>query len=114
MAVGREFLPPEQADSWGEFHARLEDEVARRDGRLTPLWYTVAGLLFGTGLISCAYATQDRQWWLWLCMLAPLAVAGVMAVRAVERADRDRARAIELGRLQDAWLDHLERGSPTL
>jgi hypothetical protein len=25
MAMGREFLPPEQADNWGEFHARLHD-----------------------------------------------------------------------------------------
>jgi hypothetical protein len=47
-------------------------------------------------------------------MLVPLGVVGVMAARAVERADRRRARAAELARMHDAWLDHLQRGSPTL
>jgi hypothetical protein len=37
-----------------------------------------------------------------------------MAARAVERSDRERARAAELARLHDAWLAHLERGSTTL
>jgi hypothetical protein len=114
MAMGREFLPPEQADSWGEFHARLEFEAADPGHPLIPVWWIVGGLLFGVGLICCAYALQGGRWWLWLCMLASLGVVGVMAARAVERADRERARAAELARLHDAWLAHLERGSPTL
>jgi hypothetical protein len=114
MAMGREFLPPEQADSWGEFHARIEFEEANSDQPLLPLWWSVAGLLFGIGLVFCAYAMQGGHWWLWLCTLAPLGVVGVMAMRAVDRADRARARAAELARLHDAWLDHLERRSPTL
>ena len=80
---------------------------------LIPLWWGVAGLLFGIALICCAYAFQGGHWWLWLGMLAPLGVVGMMAARAVERADRKRARAAELARLQDAWLDHLQRW-PTL
>jgi hypothetical protein len=46
-------------------------------------------------------------------MLTPLAIVGVMAVRATDRADRARERAVELQRLEDAWLDHLKRHSPT-
>jgi hypothetical protein len=62
MAMGREFLPPEEADSWGEFHARLEFEAADPGPLLIPVWWTVGGLLFGV----------------------------------------------------DAWLNHLQRGSPRL
>ena len=114
MAMGREFLPPEQADCWGEFHARLEFEEADPGHPLLPLWWSFAGLLFGLTLICCAYAFQGGRWWLWLCMLALLGVLGVMAARAVARADRERARAAELARLHDAWIEHLERGSPRL
>jgi hypothetical protein len=114
MAMGREFLPPEEADSWGEFHARLEFEAADPGPLLLPVWWTAGGLLFGVGLVCCAFALQGGRWWMWLCMLVPLGVVGVMAARAVERADRRRARAAELARMHDAWLNHLERGSPTL
>ena len=112
--MGREFQPPEQADSWGEFHARLEQEMTTSQSSWSGLWWSVAGLLFGVGLISCAYAVQEHHWWLWLAMLTPLAIDGVMAARAVDRADRARARAIELNRMESAWLAHLERGSPTM
>jgi hypothetical protein len=111
--MGREFLPPEQADSWGEFHARLELELERQGGALAPLWSAVAGLLYGATLICCAYAFTDRHWWLWLGWLASFAVVLTMASRAVRRADSRRARAIELARLKDAWQDHLDRGSTT-
>jgi hypothetical protein len=114
MAMGREFPPAEEADSWGEFHARLEFEAADLGQPLIPLWWSIAGLLFGIGLVCCAYALQGGHWWLWLCMLVPLGIVGVMAARAVDRADRERVRRAELARLHDAWLDHLERGSPTL
>jgi hypothetical protein len=112
MAMGRSVPPPEEADSWGEFHARLEFEAADPGSPLIPLWWIIAGVLFAVALISSAYALQGGRWWLWLCMLAPLGLLGVMATRAVERADRRRARAAELGRLYDAWADHVERHSP--
>jgi hypothetical protein len=110
--MGRDFQPPEQADSWGEFHARLEWERTAAGNGWTGLWWAVAGLLFGVGLISSAYALQYHHWWLWVAMLTPLAIVGVMAVRAADRADRARERAGELNRLEDAWLAHLERHSP--
>jgi hypothetical protein len=111
MAVGRELLPPEQADSWGEFHARLEIEAAAPGSPLIPLWSGAAGLLFGVSLICAAYALTDGRWWQWVGTLALLGALGVLAVRAVDRADRQRARAAELARLNDAWLDHLERST---
>jgi hypothetical protein len=110
--MGRDFQPPEQADSWGEFHARLEWERTAAGSGWTGLWWAVAGLLFGVGLISSAYAFQYHHWWLWVAMLTPLAIVGVMTARAVDRADRARERADELNRLEDAWLAHLERHSP--
>jgi hypothetical protein len=110
--MGRDFQPPEQADSWGEFHARLEWERTAVGSGWTGLWWAVAGLLFGVGLISSAYAFQYHHWWLWVAMLTPLAIVGVMTARAVDRADRARERADELNRLEDAWLAHLERHSP--
>lgn len=115
MAVGREFLPPEEADSWGEYRARLEFEAANPPGSpLTPLWWIIAPILFAVALFSCAYAVQYHHlWWLWLCMLAALGALGVMAMRAVEQADRRRARAAELRRLEDAWQQHLNRHSRT-
>jgi fatty acid desaturase len=115
MAMGRSVLPPlpEEADSWAEFHARLELEAADNGQPLIPLWWTVAAIAFAVALICCAYALQGGHWWLWVCMLGLLAVVGTMAVRAVERADRQRARTAELGRLRDAWEDHGQRGSPT-
>jgi hypothetical protein len=118
MTMRRSAVPPdrpEDAGSWGEFHARLEQEQERasRGNPLTPLWWALAGLLFGAGLICNAYAYQGGHWELWLCMLASLGVVGVMAARAVDRADRNRARQAELAELQDAWHDHVERRSPT-
>jgi peptidoglycan/LPS O-acetylase OafA/YrhL len=113
MAMGRSIPPPEEAESWGEFNARLELEAANLEQPQIPLWWIIGGLLFGIALVSCAYAFQGGHWWLWLCMLAPLGALGVMATRAVERADRKRAQAAELARLRDAWLDQLERGRPT-
>jgi hypothetical protein len=114
MAMGRSVPPPEEADSWGEFNARLEFGAENLERPLIPLWWIIGGLLFGVALICCAYAFQGGHWWLWLCMLAPLGVLGVMATRAVERADRKRAQAAEVARLRDAWLDQLERGRPAL
>jgi hypothetical protein len=111
--MGRDLPPPEQADSWGEFHARLELELEGQQGTLAWLWWALAGLLFGLTLICCSYAFTDGHWWLWLAWLASFAVVLMMASRAVQRADSRRARAVELARLQDAWQDHLDRESPT-
>jgi hypothetical protein len=111
--MGRELLPPEDADSWGEFRARLEFELAAPGSWLTPLWGVVAAVLFVNALLSCGYAMQYHRPLLWLSALASLSVLGVMAVRAVERADRRRARMAELSRFEDAWQEHLARVSPT-
>src|ERR1700739_1670199 len=112
MAMGRSVPPPEEADSWVEFNARLELEATDPGQPLMPLWWIIGGLLFGIALVCCAYAFQGGHWWLWLCMLAPLGVSGVLATRAVERADRQRARTAEVAQLREAGLDHLESGPP--
>ena len=114
MAMGREFQPPEDADSWGEFHARLESEQASADIPLTPRSWFAGAALFAIMLLTCAYAFRDGGWWRWLIWLAVIGALIVVATRAVERADRRRARAVELGRLYDAWVEHVERHSPTL
>jgi len=110
--MSREFLPPEEADSWGEFRARLEFELAEQGSWLTPLWGVVAAALFVVALLSSGYAMQYHRPLLWLCALASLGPLGVMALRAVEQADRRRARAAELGVFEDAWQEHLARVSP--
>jgi hypothetical protein len=109
IIVGRSADPPprpEDADSWGEFNARLEMELDRQGNRMTPVWWALAGVLFAAGLISNAYAYQGGHWWLWLCMLASLGIVLMMAFRAVDRADRNRDRERELASLQDAWQEH--------
>ena len=113
--MGREFLLPEHADSWGEFNARLEFELADQDHahRLTPLWWSAGGMLFSFTLVICNYAVEDHHWWLWLCMLATLAADIAMAIRAVDRADRERARTAELVRLRESWQNHLDSASAT-
>jgi hypothetical protein len=102
---------PEDADSWGEFNARLERETDSLKSPLTVWWWTAAVALFGTGLMSGGYALTDGGWWLFPCALAPLLAAGLMSVREVDRATRARVRAAELDRLRTAWLDHLHGGA---
>jgi hypothetical protein len=111
--MGRQFPPPEQADCWGEFNARLELELENRGNPLTPLWGAIAGLLFGLTLICSAYAFTAGHWWLWLGWLTSFAVVLIMASLGVRRGDSRRARDVELGKLKDAWQDHLDRGSAT-
>jgi len=72
----------------------------------------VAAALFVVALLSTGYAMQYHRPLLWLCALASLSALGVMALRAVERADRRRARAAELSLFEDAWQEHLARVSP--
>jgi hypothetical protein len=109
--MGREFLPPEQADSWGEYRARLEMENQARVNPWRPLWWGLDGL---SAFFLCVYAVQDHDWWLWLALCTVLAINGVIALRAMDRADKDRARAADLAQLETAWLSHLDRRSPTM
>lgn len=113
MAMGHTFQPLEQAGSREEFRAARERETSAEGHRLELLW--IAGsLLFGAGLIASAYAIQDHHWWLWLMMLGPLAIDVFLAIRALDRVDRERERTVELERLENAWLAHLNRRSPAM
>ncbi len=56
------------------------------------MWWLAATLLFVTGLIFGAHALTDHHWWLWLGTIAPLAIVGTMAMRALTDADRDMFR----------------------
>ncbi len=111
--MGRTAGRPEEADSWGEFHSRLEIEMtAGQGGWLVPLWWVVGVVAFVVGLMSCGYAFERGHWWLWPCAFGALAVDGVLAARAIDRAERCQAREAELARMWDAWLDHLASGGP--
>jgi peptidoglycan/LPS O-acetylase OafA/YrhL len=112
MTMGRSVPRPEDADSWAEYRARLELERAAGQSLWTPVWWAIAGLLFATALLCCAYAISDHRWWLWLMMLAALGFVGVLAVRGADRADREQTRAAELAKLEDSWVDHLGTRSP--
>jgi hypothetical protein len=112
--MGRAMARPEDADSWGEFHARLEIEMAGLQGPvLLPLWWALGILAFVAGMVSWGYAFEHGMAWLWPCGLAALAVAGVLAARALDRAERHQARLTELERMWEAWRDHLQGGRPT-
>jgi hypothetical protein len=110
--MGRELPPPEHADSWGEFHARIEQERAALGGPWSPLWRSVAAVLFVVGLLFCAYGSQDGHWWLWAGMLVSLAIVATMASRAMTNAERNGNRAAELDHMEQEWQAHLERHSP--
>jgi hypothetical protein len=112
MTMGRSVPAPEDADSWGEYRARLELERAAGESLWTPVWWTIAGLLFAAMLLSCAYGIQDRRWWLWLIMLASFGFFLVLAARGVDHADKVRSRRAELLKLEDAWQEHLAARSP--
>ena len=112
--MGRSVPPPEDAETWGEFRARVERERDASHSAWTPVWWAIAGMLFATALLCCAYATRGGHWWLWLFMVAALGFVGVLAARAVDNADRNRLRAAELAQLEDAWLDHRGERSPRL
>jgi hypothetical protein len=119
MAMGREgkSLPPEDADSWGEFRARrVEEESAVRTRPVSPLWSGLVGLLIPASIgLDYALAVKGGVGLsLRLVAVALLAVAGVMAARAMRRAERQRTRARELDRLQSLWEEHLDLRSPTL
>jgi hypothetical protein len=119
MAMDREAnsLPPEDADSWDEFRARrVDEEAAVRTRRGSPLWSWLVGLLI-PAFIGLDYAVTLKGslgLLVRLVMIAALVVGGVLAARAVRRAERQRSRAIELDRLQSLWEERLDLRSPTL
>ncbi len=111
--MGREGLAPEDADTYEEFRARLNQEEAAAPKRaISPLWSGLVGLLipadiiFGlTGAVSLA---------LKLGVAAVLAAILVLAMRTYRRTERQQARSIELDRLQNAWQESLGQRSPSL
>lgn len=110
-------LPPEDADSWGEFRARrVEEEAAARTRPVSPLWSGLVGLVIvaSVGLDYALTLKGSVGLSVRLVMIALLAVVGVMAARAVHRAEQQRTRARELDRLQSLWEEHLDLRSPTL
>lgn len=110
--MGRDLPPPEQADSWGEFHARIEQERAALGGNWSALWRSVAAVVFVAGLLCCAYGTQGGDWWLWIAMIVSFSIVGMMASRALSNAERNGNRAAQLDRMEQEWRAHLERHSP--
>jgi peptidoglycan/LPS O-acetylase OafA/YrhL len=110
--MGRDLPPPGYADSWGEFHARMEQERAALSGRWSPLWRSAAAVLCVVGLLFCAYGLQDGHWWLWVGMIVSLAIVATMASRAMSNAERNSDRAAELHYMEQEWQAHLERHSP--
>lgn len=107
--MGRDIPLPEDADSWGEYRARLEWEAAHGGGLQSAAWRSVAALLFVAGLLFIGYALTDSRWWMWLCSLAAFAVFFAMAARAKSNLDREGQRAAQLARLDGEWLAHLDR-----
>jgi hypothetical protein len=119
MAMDREAnsLPPEDADSWDEFRARrVGEEAAVRTRRASPLWSWLVGLLIPAfiGLDYAVTVTGSLGLLVRLVMIAALVVGGVMAARAMHRADQQRNRTFELDRLQSLWEERLDLRSPTL
>jgi hypothetical protein len=108
-------MRPEDAGSWGEFHACLEREAADLGSPFTVLWWVVGVLCFVTALISSGYAMSATHviWPLWAYTFAGLAVDGVLAAQAVKHADQRRTRRAELIELEDAWRRHLHRDEPS-
>jgi hypothetical protein len=112
--MGRAMARPEDADSWGEFHARLEFEMdGLHEPGLLPLWWVLGVLAFIACLVSWGYALEHGMTWLWPIGLAALGVAGLLAARALDRAERRQARLTELERMWEAWRDHLQGGRPS-
>jgi hypothetical protein len=110
--MGRDLPPPEHADSWGEFHALIEQERAALSARWSPLWRSAAAVLFVVGLLFCAYGLQDGHWWLWVGMIVSFSIVGTMASRAMTNAERNSDRVAELQYMEQEWQAHLERHSP--
>ena len=72
--MGRELPPPGQAASREGFHALAGPGRPGQRSPWLPFWWTVATLLFVTGLIFCAYAFEDHRMWLWLGAITAFAI----------------------------------------
>jgi hypothetical protein len=115
MDRGANSLPPEDADSWDEFRARrVEEESAVRTRPVSALWSGLVGLLIpaSIGLDYAMTVKGSLGLSLMLVLVAVLAVGGVMAARAMRRAEQQRTRTFELDRLQGLWEERLR--SPML
>ncbi len=113
MAVNREGLPPEDADTHEEFRNRLEQEEAAAPKRaISPLWSGLVGLLIPADIIFGLKGAVSLPLKLGLAVV--LVAILVMAMRTFRRTERQQARAIELDRLRNAWQESLGQRSPSL
>jgi TRAP-type C4-dicarboxylate transport system permease large subunit len=113
MAMGREGLPPEDADTYEEFRARLKQEQTAAPKRtISPLWSGLVGLLIPADIIFGLKGAVSLPVKLGVAVV--LAAILVMAMRSFRRTERQQARSIELDRLQNAWQESLVQRSPSL
>jgi TRAP-type C4-dicarboxylate transport system permease large subunit len=113
MAMGREGLPPEDADTYEEFRARLKQEESATPKRaISPLWSGLVGLLIPADIIFGLKGAVSLP--LKLGVAVVLAAILVMAMRSFRRTERQQSRSIELDRLQNAWQESLGQRSPSL
>jgi len=99
--MGLELFPPEpERDfSWEELGDPTGPQRHGQDDSTSMAWRIVATLLFVTGLVLCAAAFLDDRWYLWVVMLVPLAIVGMMASHALTNMVRDG----ELDPVEPAW-----------
>lgn len=107
----REPLPPEQEVNWDDFLDWIEKEQAARrelEGTLwRPFGFVAGALLFVVALVFLGYATSTRgHYWLWLGVLIPLAILGVMVSRVWRRIERDGGLPGNLDRLEQQRKSH--------
>jgi hypothetical protein len=113
MAMGGEGLPPEDADTYEEFRARLKQgEAAAPKRAIPPLWSGLVGLLIPADIVFGLKGAVSLP--LKLGVAVVLAAILVMAMRTFRRTERQQARASELDRLQNAWQESLGQRSPSL
>jgi len=111
--MGREGLPPEDADTYEEFRARLSQEQAAAPTRaISPLWSGLVGLLIPAYIVFGFKGAGSLP--LKLGVVVVLAAILVLAMRTFRRSERQQARSIELDRLQNAWQESLGSRSPSL
>jgi hypothetical protein len=113
MAMGRQGLPPEDADTYEEFRARLRQEEAADSKRaVSPLWSGLVALVIPAGLVFGVPGAASLP--LRVGVAVVLAAILVMAMRTFRRSERQQARSIELDRLRSAWQESLGQRSPSL
>ena len=107
----REPLPPEQGVRWDDFLDWIEKEEAaqrEREGTLArPFGFAAGALLFVVALVFLGYATSTRgHYWLWLGVLIPFAVLGVMVSRLWRTMERGGGLSGNLDRLEQQRKSH--------